>query len=101
MRASVAYEEVLSRGAEYPLAHFALGIALLRLRPILREGGTSTSGAFRVENPAFIRRDFKQPRWEGEDLTGKTILLLCRAGIRRLDSVCPVCAPCRTARVAG
>jgi tetratricopeptide (TPR) repeat protein len=64
---------------DFAEAHYNLGIALL-LKGDLPEGWSKYEWRWRCKNVAAPRSGSHQPRWDGADLTGRTILLQADAG---------------------
>ena len=77
-QAVATYEGTLHLQPNYVAAHKAL--ALIRLL-----SGDFARGwpeyEWRFQDPEFPRRSFRQPRWEGQPLPGRTILLHAEQGL--------------------
>ncbi|MBD2089388.1 tetratricopeptide repeat protein [Microcoleus sp. FACHB-1515] len=73
------YRHVLAIDPQNASAHNNLGQALLQAGDWLN-GFAENEWRWRVENYAWPRPPLPQPRWDGSDLTGKTILLYAEQG---------------------
>jgi Tfp pilus assembly protein PilF len=76
--AIAAYEKAIAIQPDFALAHWDLGLALL-LRGDYRRGLPEYEWRWRTET-VVVPRKFPQPRWDGGDLGGKTILLHAEQG---------------------
>jgi tetratricopeptide (TPR) repeat protein len=74
------YRRALRRRPDFAEAHLNLGLALL-ITGQLREGWEEYEWRWRAPSLKLERRHADQPRWQGEPLTGKTILLHCEQGL--------------------
>lgn len=77
--AEAAYRETLSLNHNYPLAHWNLSHVML-LQGRFQEGWLEYEWRWRC--PGFTTRtpDFQQPRWDGGDINGKTVLVYAEQG---------------------
>ncbi len=71
------YRRAIALQPDFVAAHKNLGHALL-LQGNFREGFAENE--WRWQQEYWTRRPFSQPQWQGEDLTGKTILLHAEQG---------------------
>jgi Tfp pilus assembly protein PilF len=76
--AIAAYEKAISLQPDFALAHWDLGLALL-LRGDYARGLPEYEWRWKTET-VVLPRKFPQPRWDGGDLGGKTILLHAEQG---------------------
>ena len=65
---------------DFPAARMNLSLALL-LKGEFEEGWREYEWRWKNGTNDFIPRKFRQPRWQGEDLTGKTLLLHAEQGL--------------------
>jgi FKBP-type peptidyl-prolyl cis-trans isomerase 2 len=73
------YRRAIEIIPEFADAHFA--IALINLRSgKFEEGWTGFEWRWKLKD-VVIQRSFSEPRWEGSDITGKTILLYAEQGL--------------------
>jgi tetratricopeptide (TPR) repeat protein len=72
--ALVQFEEALRAEPDSVEAHYNLGSALL-LQGRLEAGWEQFEWRWRLDAMQPYRRPFSQPQWQGEDLTGRTIIL--------------------------
>jgi hypothetical protein len=79
------YRNILRRHPDDAAAHFNLGVALLTAGHFA-EGWREWEWRFRAE-PATQRR-FEQPRWQGEALEGRTLLVYAEQGIGDMLQFC-------------
>ena len=77
--ALVAYRQAVAIRPDYADAHGALGVLLLLLGN-LREGFDEYRWRWQASNFPEKMPDLACPLWEGESLTGKTILVYCEQG---------------------
>ncbi len=77
-QASACYERALQLDPQLPDAHFSHATNLLRLG-YLTEGFAEYE--WRWKCSGFADRKFPQPRWQGEPLTARTILLFAEQGL--------------------
>jgi tetratricopeptide (TPR) repeat protein len=77
-RAWNCYERALALDPKLPDAHFSHATSLLR-RGELQAGFDEYEWRWKCHT--FTDRGFKQPRWNGEPLDGKTILLYAEQGL--------------------
>ena len=77
--AEVAYRKTLSLNHNYPLAHWNLSHVML-LHGRFQEGWAEYE--WRWQCPGFTTRvpNFDQPKWDGSDISGKTILVYAEQG---------------------
>jgi hypothetical protein len=75
--AADSYRHALGIQYDYPQAQCAAGMLAL-LRGDFANGFTQFEWRWRLKS--MIPRDFKEPRWQGEPLVGKTILLHAEQG---------------------
>jgi hypothetical protein len=61
-------------------AHLNLSLALLSAGN-LSEGWQEYEWRWQAKDFPSVKRDFPQPRWQGEDITGKTILVWAEQGV--------------------
>ncbi|NJL28971.1 MAG: tetratricopeptide repeat protein, partial [Thermoanaerobaculia bacterium] len=73
------YRQGVAIDPHHASAHNNLGQALLQAGD-WREGFAENEWRWHVENYAWPRPPLPQPRWDGSDLTGKTILLYAEQG---------------------
>jgi Tfp pilus assembly protein PilF len=76
--AETSLRRALSLRPNYPEAEWNLSYVLLT-QGKLREGFTAYEARLRVPN--FPNRPFERPKWDGSDLTGRTILLYSEQGV--------------------
>jgi Tfp pilus assembly protein PilF len=76
--AIAAYEKAITIQSDFALAHWDLGLALL-LRGDYPRGLAEYEWRWKTET-VVVPRKFPQPRWDGGDLGGKTILLHAEQG---------------------
>lgn len=76
--AGVCYRQALCVGPDIPETHVALAYALLTSGK-LGEGWREYEWRWKTARAPII--DFKQPRWDGSPLDGKTILLWAEQGL--------------------
>jgi len=76
--AIAAYEKAISLQGDFALAHWDLGLALL-LSGDYRRGLPEYEWRWKTDTVVKPRK-FTQPRWNGSDLGGKTILLHAEQG---------------------
>jgi Tfp pilus assembly protein PilF len=76
--AIAAYEKAISLQEDFALAHWDLGLALL-LRGDYPRGLPEYEWRWKTDTVVMPRK-FPQPRWDGSDLAGKTILLYAEQG---------------------
>ncbi|HEY9647172.1 MAG TPA: tetratricopeptide repeat protein, partial [Chroococcidiopsis sp.] len=75
------YRAALAMDANYADAHLNLGLSLLLLGNLV-EGFAEYEWRWRVNAPDFRPPPpFSQPRWQGDDLSGQTILLQAEQGL--------------------
>ena len=74
-----AYDLALARDPGNPEIHRNRAQALLKLGRFA-EGWGEFEWRWRTEHFAAIRRDWEQPRWQGEDPTGATVLVHAEQG---------------------
>ena len=77
--AIAAFREAIRLSPDLAEAHFSLSAALL-LKGDFIQGWPEAEWRWRCERFAGSRRYYVQPRWKGEPLDGKTILLYADAG---------------------
>lgn len=75
-----ALRQCIQLQPEYALAHWNLALSLL-VRGELIQGWREFEWRWRWDGFSSPRRNFPQPLWTGEDLTGKTILLYAEQGM--------------------
>lgn len=74
------YRHALSVAPEWAPAHFGLGLALLQ-NGNFAEGWQEYEWRWRGAVKSIKPRHLPKPRWEGEDLAGKTLLLHAEQGL--------------------
>ncbi len=74
------YHRALALNPDFAEAHLNLGLALL-LSGRLREGWPEYEWRWRVPSLRHARRHADRPRWQGEPLAGRTILLHAEQGL--------------------
>ncbi|MGA2582087.1 MAG: tetratricopeptide repeat protein [Tepidisphaeraceae bacterium] len=72
-------KQAIERVPESPLAHFHLGMTLLRLGDF-KNGWKEYEWRIPAKVLPLRRYDYPQPRWTGEELGGKTILIYTEQG---------------------
>ena len=76
-QAMAAFETAIAIRPKWPIAHYHYGQALLL-------GGRFAEGweeyEWRLHIPEFQNRHFNAPRWNGEALAGRTLLVICEQG---------------------
>ncbi len=77
-QAGACYQRALQLDPQLPDAHFSHGTHLLRLGH-LAEGFAEYEWRWKCRS--FGQRPFSQPRWQGEPLVGRTILLFAEQGL--------------------
>jgi tetratricopeptide (TPR) repeat protein len=77
--ALASIRRALELAPEFPTFHWNLGIIALMLGQFT-EGWKEYAWRSRVKEITFLRKDFSQPMWDGEELTGKTILIHAEQG---------------------
>lgn len=78
-----AYEKALALRPDFALAHLNLGLALIQIGDFARGW---REFEWRLQIPDLqLARTFSQPRWNGQDATGKTILVYAEGGFGRPD----------------
>ena len=78
--AIVLYRETLRLKPDYVAAHNNLSLALLSADDY-SEGWQEYEWRWKATESPPLKRDFPQPWWQGEDLTGKTILVWSEQGL--------------------
>jgi tetratricopeptide (TPR) repeat protein len=78
--AIAACRQAIAIQPDFPAAHLNLSLALL-LKGDFSEGWREYEWRWRGGTSDLIPRKFLQPRWQGEDLTGKTLLLHAEQGL--------------------
>jgi FkbM family methyltransferase len=78
--AVAACRRALAIQPDFPAAHLNLSLALL-LKGQFEEGWREYEWRWKGGTSDVIPRKFRQPRWRGEDLTGKTLLLHGEQGL--------------------
>jgi Flp pilus assembly protein TadD len=73
------YRKALRLNPDYITAHWNLSLALL-LTGSFEEGWKEYEWRWGTEYLISSRRDFKQPLWDGSDISGRTILLHAEQG---------------------
>ncbi|MGA3066479.1 MAG: tetratricopeptide repeat protein [Tepidisphaeraceae bacterium] len=72
------FEKAVSLQPENPEGHWGLAMSLLRLGEFSRGW---KEFEWRLRMPRLeLRRDFREPQWQGQDPAGKTILLFAEGG---------------------
>ena len=82
-----SFERAISLRADYPEAHDGLGLTLL-LAGQLRRGWTEQEWRWKKDVLAAARRNFTQPMWKGEDVTGKRFLVHAEQGFGDVIQFC-------------
>jgi tetratricopeptide (TPR) repeat protein len=77
--AQTAYERALRLQPDFPLAHWNRALVLL-LKGDYRQGWAEWEWRWRSSEFQPYRRSFPQPRWGGESLNGRRILLYAEQG---------------------
>ena len=72
------FERVLYRHPEEIPAHFSLGLDLLMLGDYPRG---FKEFEYRLQRKDAVKYPLSQPKWAGESLVGKTLLLVCEQGL--------------------
>lgn len=85
--AEALYREILRRQPEDAAAHFNLGVSLLTAGRFA-DGWREWEWRFRAE-PA-TQRAFAQPRWQGEPLNGRTLLIYAEQGMGDMLQFCRI-----------
>jgi tetratricopeptide (TPR) repeat protein len=78
--AIAACQRAIDIQPDFPAAHLNLSLALL-LNGAFKDGWREFEWRWKNGTNDFIPRKFRQPRWQGEDLTGKTLLLHAEQGL--------------------
>ncbi|MDR3438541.1 tetratricopeptide repeat protein [Telmatospirillum sp.] len=78
--ATKAFRKALVLRPDFPEAHYNLGTTLLQDGKFL-DGWREYEWRWKGGVESMVPRHFRQPRWAGEDLTGKTILLYAEQGL--------------------
>ena len=71
------YDEAVRLKADFAIARMNRGMIQVSLGDF-EQGWPELE--WRWQQPGIIRRDFRQPRWDGSNLNGKTILLFAEQG---------------------
>jgi tetratricopeptide (TPR) repeat protein/glycosyltransferase involved in cell wall biosynthesis len=79
-QAIACYRQVLAIDPNHASAHNNLGHALL-LSGDLPQGFAETEWRWQVKSYALPRPPLSQPRWDGSDLTGRTLLVYAEQGL--------------------
>jgi len=77
------FRHALTLDANFAEAHFALG-QLLLMHGEFEEGWKEYDWRWKLQEYGWLRNihgEFSKPRWAGEDLTGKTILIYAEQGL--------------------
>lgn len=77
--AIAAYRKAISVQPDYAPAHFNLGLNLL-LRGELREGWAEHDWRWRINELGLFQPFLSRPKWTGDDLAGRAILLHAEQG---------------------
>ncbi len=77
--AIACFDRILAKDPDYPEAHLYKAMAQLK-RGEYAEGWDNYDHRFDTEEIRGARRDYPGPRWLGEDLHGRTILLIAEQG---------------------
>jgi Flp pilus assembly protein TadD len=77
--AIAAHRKAISLRPDWALGHHDLALALL-MKGEYREGFSEYEWRFRAPELGTLVQPFSQPRWDGSDLNGKTILLHAEQG---------------------
>jgi tetratricopeptide (TPR) repeat protein len=72
-----AHRQAIALGPDAALAHFNLGITLLA-QGNFKDGWAEYE--WRLRDAAYPQRNFHQPRWNGEALDGRTLLIHAETG---------------------
>lgn len=75
-----AYHQALAIAPEHPQTHWNLGLALL-ISGELTRGWAEYEWRLRAPELQSFIRQWPVPRWQGEDITGRTILLHAEQGL--------------------
>lgn len=75
-----SYREAISLTPNDPLLHHFLGLMLL-YRGDYAEGFAEHEWRCRIQQPKQICQDFPQPRWQGEPLAGRRLLIHAEQGL--------------------
>jgi tetratricopeptide (TPR) repeat protein len=78
--AIVLHREALRLKPDFVAAHNNLSLALLSAHDY-SEGWHEYEWRWKAKDSPPLKRDFPQPWWQGEDLTGKTILVWAEQGL--------------------
>ncbi len=79
-QAIAQFEQALALAPEDPEAHFGIAFASL-LGGDFERGWREYEWRWKTDDPFSPRRKFKRPRWSGQDLAGRTILLHAEQGL--------------------
>ncbi|MGD0540276.1 MAG: tetratricopeptide repeat-containing glycosyltransferase family protein [Tepidisphaeraceae bacterium] len=78
--AIAAYRNAIGFKPDFAQAHWNLSLALL-LRGDFAEGWEEYEWRFSMQDFPIPKFNFRQPRWRGEELAGRRILLYCEQGM--------------------
>ncbi len=78
--ATASFRKALALKPDFADAHWNLALVQL-LEGNFREGWKEYEQRLEFEENAMLTRCFPQPQWEGDDLTGRTILLIAEQGL--------------------
>ncbi len=76
--AAALFRSIIEKYPDNAEAHWNLALALLALGQY-QEGWQEYEWRFRKVNPV-LEREYRQPRWDGSPLQGRTVLLWCEQG---------------------
>lgn len=73
------YKKAIDMNPDFPDAHFILACAYLSIGNF-EEGWKEYEWRWKTKEFKTLKRDFKKPRWNGKDIGGKRVLLICEQG---------------------
>ena len=77
-KALISYQDALELDPDYPYSHFHMS-RLLLLSGNYKQGWKEYEWRWKTKD--YFERDFSQPRWNGSDISGRTILLYTEQGL--------------------